>query len=86
MHWPLWTERLLQVIRNESRKHPWKTGLFALCILLLMAIEGWDYFSPLTTHYFIAINLEKINLSRPDDFHFAVFGDNKNTMQLSKKY
>ncbi len=85
MRWPLWTIRLLQNIKDESQRHPWKTGLFALCILLLVAIEGWDYFSPLTTHDFIATNLEKISISRPDDFQFAVFGDNKNSYAAFEK-
>jgi len=52
---------------------------FLLCILLLTAIEGWYDFAPLPAHDWIANNLQKIRVKRPNDFYFAVFGDNKNS-------
>lgn len=54
-------------------------GLFFFCLFLLMIFELWDHFSPLPAHDWIATNREKIQTRDPNDFSFAVFGDNKNS-------
>jgi len=54
-------------------------GLFFLCLLLSVAIEGWYQFSPLPAHNWLINNLEKIQVKDPGNFYFAVFGDNKNS-------
>jgi CII-binding regulator of phage lambda lysogenization HflD len=54
-------------------------GLLLFCLLLLMTIEGWEHFSALSAHDWIATNLHKIQTIDPNDFSFAVFGDNKNS-------
>lgn len=54
-------------------------GLFFVCLLLLTAIEGWYRFAPLPAHDWIASNLQKIRVKQPNNFSFAVFGDNKNS-------
>lgn len=54
-------------------------GLFFVCILLLTAIESCYHFAPLPAHDWIATNLQKIRVKQPNDFSFAVFGDNKNS-------
>lgn len=54
-------------------------GLFFFCLLLLMIFEVWNHFSALPVHDWIATNLQKDQTRDPNDFSFAVFGDNKNS-------
>lgn len=59
-------------------------GLFFVCLLLLTAIEGWYDFAPLPAHDWIADNLQKIRVNKPNELCFAVFGDNKNSQATFK--
>jgi hypothetical protein len=70
---------IYQAVRDEFKKQPLRIGLFIVCILALTAAEAWDRFSPLPAYDLIATNLQNIKITNPDDFNFAVFGDNKNS-------
>ena len=45
-------------------------------------MEVWYRFAPLPAHDWIADNLQKIRVKQPNDFCFAVFGDNKNSHNI----
>jgi len=76
---------LLRVTKGACRRHPITMGLFFLCLLLSVAIEGWYRFSPLPAHNWLITNLKKIQVKDPNNFCFAVFGDNKNSYTTFNK-
>ena len=66
---------LLKIIKEHSLRFI----LFMSSVLLLTGIEIWDHFSPPPARDWIATNLERIQVTDPANFSFAVFGDNKNS-------
>ncbi len=84
-----WSKYLVEIIKDTYKKHPIRIGIFFTCVLLLIMVEGWDYFAPLPAHDWIATNLRKIRVRQVNNFCFAVFGDNKNshnTFQVLLQY
>ena len=65
------------MIRRIVKEHPVRIILACLCILLLISITFWKYYAPLSIHEWNRKEISKIKLTNPDDFTFAVFGDNK---------
>jgi 3',5'-cyclic AMP phosphodiesterase CpdA len=51
--------------------------LASLCILLLFGLKIWDEYGPLSIHNWNGKEISRIKVTNPDDFTFAVFGDNK---------
>ena len=68
-------EWLLEIIR----KHPFRAAFLFLVLLALLGLELWDHVSPLPGRDWIALNIKRIRIADPDNFCFAVFGDNKNS-------
>jgi serine/threonine-protein phosphatase CPPED1 len=65
------------MIRRIVKEHPVRIILACLCILLLISITFWKSYAPLSIHEWNRREISKIKLTNPDDFTFAVFGDNK---------
>jgi hypothetical protein len=65
------------MIKEIFKEHPIKVILAFLCILLFMGFKSWDTYAPLSIHDWNKREISRIKLSSPDDFTFAVFGDNK---------
>lgn len=59
------------------REYPIKITLAFLCILSFIGLSFWNSYAPLSIHGWNKIETSRIKLSNPDDFTFAVFGDNK---------
>jgi hypothetical protein len=58
-------------------EHPIKIVFASLCILLFIGLKIWDYYAPLSIHNWNEKEISRIKVTNPDDFTFAVFGDNK---------
>jgi hypothetical protein len=67
----------LTKIKNILKKHPIKTGLASGCILLFVAVHIWNSYAPLSVSNWNKNEISRIKVASPDDFTFAVFGDNK---------
>ena len=65
------------MIRRIVKEHPIRIIFACLCILLLISITFWKSYAPLSIHEWNKNEISKIKLTNPDDFTFAVFGDNK---------
>jgi 3',5'-cyclic AMP phosphodiesterase CpdA len=65
-----WTGKLI-------RDHPIKAGLAFACILAYIPIQIWNYYAPLAISNWNRSQVSRIKVADPDDFTFAVFGDNK---------
>lgn len=75
-------KNFVKTLKGEFKRQPFKIGLLVLCALLLIIVEAWDYMSPLPTHEWLANNLKNIKVGNPEDFYFAIFGDNKNSFAM----
>jgi hypothetical protein len=65
------------MIKRIFREHPVRIILPCLFILLLISVTFWKSYAPLSIHEWNKKEISKIKLTNPDDFTFAVFGDNK---------
>ncbi len=72
-------------LKEAAKKSPFVFALFTLSIIALLFLEVWNKFSPLPAHDWLSINLKQIKISNPEDFSFAVFGDNKNSHFVFEK-
>lgn len=54
-----------------------KITLASLCILTFIGLNFWDYYAPVSIHNSNPKEISRIRLANPNDFTFAVFGDNK---------
>ena len=70
---------LFRILKTLSRRHPVKSVLFFLCLLIFVGVEAWFSFAPLPGQNWIVENLRKIHIEDSSDFSFAVLGDNKNS-------
>ena len=53
------------------------------CVFLLIAAEAWfDFAAVPPARNWLAENLQKINITDPNDYAFAVFGDHKNILHF----
>ncbi len=64
-------------MKKMVRENPIKMTLAFLCILSFIGLSFWNSYAPLSIHDWNKIEVSKIKLANPDDFTFAVFGDNK---------
>ena len=65
------------MIRRVFRKHPVRTVLVSLCILTFIGLQFRDNDVPLPIHDWNKKEISRIKVGNPEDFAFAVFGDNK---------
>jgi 3',5'-cyclic AMP phosphodiesterase CpdA len=64
-------------IRKIFEEHPLKTGMACLFILSFIFLQFWNYCAPLSITDRNTRELSRIKIVDPEDFTFAVFGDNK---------
>jgi 3',5'-cyclic AMP phosphodiesterase CpdA len=65
------------MIKKVFKEHPIKIIFAFLCILLFIGLEIWDDHAPLSIHNWNKKEISRIKIADPDNFTFAVFGDNK---------
>jgi len=66
------------MIQKIFKKHPLKIIILAsLCILLFIGITVWNASAPVPIHDWNQKELSRISVADPNDFTFAVMGDNK---------
>jgi hypothetical protein len=65
------------MIRKIFEEHPIRTGLACIFILSFIALQLWNYYAPLPIHDWNRKELSRVKFVDPEDFTFAVFGDNK---------
>lgn len=70
---------LLKIFKVHTRRHPIAMGLFLLSLFLFAGVEVWFHFAPAPAQDWLAQNMQQINAENPNDYTFAVFGDNKNS-------
>ncbi len=64
-------------IKRVFGENPVKIILFSVCILSFMGLNLWDYYAPLSIHERNKKEISRIKVADPNNFTFAVFGDNK---------
>jgi hypothetical protein len=67
---------------HVAKKNPFKVMLVALCIVLFVVIQIWKDTAPLGVSDWNGNAVSTIKTTNPDDFSFAVFGDNKDGYAL----
>jgi hypothetical protein len=67
----------LQWTRKLIRDYPIGAALAFACILAYISIQIWNYCAPLDVSNWNENQISRIKVADPDDFTFAVFGDNK---------
>jgi len=69
--------RLITMIKKVFKEHPVKIILISLCTLLFIGITVWHSSAPVPIHNRNQKELARIAVADPNDFTFAVMGDNK---------
>ncbi len=64
-------------VAKIARQHPLRLTLLGISVALLVGLQVSNRTRPMPAQKWIAANLEKIQVEDPDDFYFAVFGDNR---------
>src|SRR4030067_1267783 len=64
------------------KKHPLKIILALLCILLFIGIQVWNSSAPVPTHNWTQKELSQITVADPNNYSFAVMGDNKGSRSV----
>jgi hypothetical protein len=70
-------DRLIAKTKKIFKEHPIKTILAALCILSFIGITVWHSSAPVPIQNRNQRELSRIAVADPNDFTFAVMGDNK---------
>lgn len=70
-------EGRLVMTKKVFKEHPIRIVFASLCILLFIGLKTWDYYVPLSIHNWNKKEISRIKIADPDNFTFAVFGDNK---------
>jgi hypothetical protein len=65
------------VTETVFKEHPIKIIFASLCIILFISLKSWDAYAPLPIHDWNKIGISTIKAADPENFTFAVFGDNK---------
>jgi hypothetical protein len=65
------------VIKKIFKEYPLRIILAALCILLFIGITVWNSSAPVPIHNWNQREFSRITVADPNDFTFAVMGDNK---------
>ncbi len=63
--------------QRTFKEHPVKIILASLFILSFAGLQLWNSYAPLSVHEWNKKEIARIKVAHPDDFTFAVFGDNK---------
>ena len=70
-------DRFITMIKKVFKEHPVKIILISLCTLLFIGITVWHSSAPVPIHNRNQKELARIAVADPNDFTFAVMGDNK---------
>jgi 3',5'-cyclic AMP phosphodiesterase CpdA len=65
------------MIKKIVQEHPIKIILASLCILSFIGITLWNSYAPVPIHNRNQGEIARITVADPNDFFFAVLGDNK---------
>ena len=65
------------MLKRIIKEHPIKVISFFLCITVFISIRFWAYYAPLPISDWNKKGISRIKISDPENFSFAVFGDNK---------
>lgn len=65
------------MMQKIFKEHPKKIILAALCILSFIGITVWNSSAPVSIHNWNQRELSRITVADPNDYSFAVMGDNK---------
>jgi hypothetical protein len=69
--------RFITMLKKIMKEHPIKIILASLCILAFIGITLWNVYAPVPIHNRNQKELARISVADPNDFSFAVMGDNK---------
>lgn len=69
-------------IEKVLRAHPIKTALAFLFVLSFLGLTSWNYYAPLPIHDRNKKELARVKVPDPDNFTFAVCGDNKGNKSI----
>ncbi len=64
-------------MRKILEEHPLRTGVACLFIFSFIVLQFWNWSAPLPINGWNRKELSQIKVPDPEDFTFAVFGDNK---------
>jgi len=70
-------DRFITTTKKIFKEHPIKIILAALCVLLFIGITVWHSYAPVPVHNRNQRELSRITVVDPNDYSFAVMGDNK---------
>lgn len=70
---------VFNIFHAHRKQHPVAMGVFMFCVFLLVVAEIWFAFAAPPAQNWLAENLQNIKINNPNDYAFAVFGDNKNS-------
>ena len=70
-------DQFITTTKKIFKEHPIKISLASLCILLFVGITLWNSYAPVPVHNRNQKELSRISVADPNDFTFAVMGDNK---------
>jgi hypothetical protein len=70
------------VIKKTLKEHPIKIILAALCILAFLGITVWNSSAPVPIHNWNQKEASRITVADPNDYSFAVMGDNKGNRSM----
>jgi len=69
--------RFVGALWGGLRRQPVKSTLCAVCFGAYLGTDIWDDVAPVSTHDWIAEQLNGLHVAEPGDFHFIVYGDNE---------
>ena len=69
-------------IGRTIKRYPVQLGAIFLCVVFLGGLEARRHFSAVPARQWNSSNLTRIRVADPDNFAFAVFGDNRNSQYV----
>ena len=70
-------DRFITMIKKNMKEHPVRIILASLCFLLFIGITVWHSYAPVPIHNRNQREISRITVADPNDYSFAVMGDNK---------
>jgi hypothetical protein len=70
------------MVRSVFRGYRIKIVLASICVVLFIGLKFWNQFAPLPADNRNPKEISRIKVSDPEDFTFAVFGDNKGNYSI----
>src|SRR4030042_6226570 len=70
-------DQFITTTKKIFKEHPIKIILASLCVLLFIGITVWHSYAPVPIHNRNQREISRITVADPNDYSFAVMGDNK---------